>query len=223
LAGLTEGVQVHATVATDGSMGYCKLSQRDIVAQVRLDEARHSFEALGVPHDRLWFLGFPDCDLYRHRGRRFSSEGLPSDIAGAGGLQNALTYVLRQVRPNRVFIPTSADLHPDHQIVNEELLISLFHAQGSIWPELGEPLAEVPNVYEFATYCDYPEPPQIRIETPLDLLETKLNGIRAYASQEQIDTAGESQRQAGPVEYIRDLEFHFYSPRSYEALFARGS
>ena len=81
-------------------------------------------------------------------------------------MQNAITYALRQIRPNRVFLPTSADLHPDHQIVHEEVLISLFHAQGNIWPELGEPIAEVPKVYEFACYCDFPEPPQIRIETP---------------------------------------------------------
>ncbi len=65
-------------------------------------------------------------------------------------MQNAITYALRQVRPNRVFLPTSADLHPDHQIVHEEMLISLFHAQGNIWPELGPPIAEVPKVYEFA-------------------------------------------------------------------------
>jgi len=219
LAGLAEGAQVHAAVATDGSMGYCNLSQRDTVAKVRLAEATRSFETLGVPRSHLWFLGFPDCDLHRHRGRRFSDAGLPSDIAGASGLQNAFTHILRQVRPTRVFVPTITDLHPDHRIVNEELLISLFHAQGGIWPELGGPIAEVPRVYEFATYCDYITPPQIRIETPLAMFERKLQGILAYASQEQIEGTLDGQRKVGPVEYLRDMEFHFYSPSSYNALF----
>ena len=76
--------------------------------------------------------------------------------------------------PNRVFLATSADLHPDHQIVHEEMLISLFHAQGNMWPELGEPIAEVPKVYEFACYCDFPQPPQIRIEATPAMLDAKL-------------------------------------------------
>jgi LmbE family N-acetylglucosaminyl deacetylase len=136
-------------------------------------------------------------------------------------MQNAFPHVLREVRPTRLFLPTASDLHPDHRIVNEEVLISLFHAQGQIWPELGEPIAEVPKVYEFAVYCDFPEPPQIRVETPPAMLETKLQGILAYASQEQIGGLVEVQRSAGPVEYLRELKFNFYSPGQYHPLFAR--
>ena len=138
-------------------------------------------------------------------------------------MQNAITHALRQIRPTRVFLPTGADLHPDHQIVHEEVLISLFHAQGNIWPELGPPIAEVPKVYEFAVYCDFPEPPQIRIRTPPEMLETKLQAILAFASQEQIGTLIEVQRNAGPIEYFRELEFHFYSPQKYHAMFTRSS
>ena len=101
------------------------------------------------------------------------ADGDPGAFAGAVGLQNAFARCLRQVRPTRVFLPTSADLHPDHRIVHEEMLISLFHAQGAIWPELGEPIAEVPAVYEYAVYCDFPEPPQIRIETPDAMLRNQ--------------------------------------------------
>ncbi len=87
---------------------------------------------------------------------------------------------------------------------------------------MGEPIAEVPKVYEFAVYCDFPEPPQIRIETPPAMLETKLQAICAYASQEQIGTRrGHPAGNVGPVEYLRELEFHFYSPQQYHALFAR--
>ena len=88
---------------------------------------------------------------------------------------------------------------------------------------MGKPIAEVPRVYEFAVYCDFPEPPQIRIETPPAMLETKLQAILAFASQEQIGSLVEIQRNAGPVEYFRELEFRFYSPERYHPLFARTS
>jgi LmbE family N-acetylglucosaminyl deacetylase len=216
---LAERVQVHAVVTTDGRMGYCRFPQRRTVAQVRQLEAEQSFQILGLPLERLHFLHFPDCNLNPYRGRHFATIGDPTEAEGASGLQNAFPHILRQIRPTRVFLPTSTDLHPDHRIVNQEMLISLFHAQGSIWPELGRPIDEVPAVYEYATYCDFPEPPQLRIAGTQAMLETKLDAIRAYRSQEQIDLLIEVQRNAGPVEYIREVQFNFYSPKQYERLF----
>ena len=138
-------------------------------------------------------------------------------------MQNAFTYALRQIRPNRVFLPTSADLHPDHRIVHEELLISLFHAQGNIWPELGEPIAEVPKVYEFAVYCDFPEPPQIRIEaTPEHAAKPSSRRIRAYASQEQIEQPGgnSTQRRTDRVSPRTGVPF-LLAASKYHPLFTR--
>lgn len=222
-AAIAEGVEVHAVITTDGRMGYCRLPQRQIISTVRRQEAEVSFGLLQLPPERLHFLGFPDCNLNPYRGRRLTTEGDPTEIEGASGLQNAFPYMLRKIRPTRIFVPTITDLHPDHRIVNEEMLISLFHAQGKIWPELGEPLEQVPAVYDYATYCDFPEPPQIRVDTPAALLETKLQAIRAYVSQEQIDMVVDVQRAVGPVEYIREIAFNFYSPQQYHHLFARES
>jgi LmbE family N-acetylglucosaminyl deacetylase len=221
--GLAEGAQVHAVVVTDGRMGYCRFEQRRNITKIRRAEAEKSFQLLGLPLDRLRFIECPDCNLNAYRGRHFTTIGAPTEIEGAGGMQNAFTHALRQIRPNRVFLATSTDLHPDHQIVHEEVLISLFHAQGNIWPELGPTIAEVPKVYEFACYCDFSEPPQIRIETPPAMLETKLQGILAYASQEQIESVVAIQRNVGPIEYLRELAFHFYHPEQYHALFAEKS
>ncbi len=217
--GLAEGAQVHAAVVTDGRMGYCRFEQRQLISKIRHAEAEQSYQILGLPADGLRFIECPDCNLSAFQGRHFTTVGAPTEIEGAGGMQNAFTHALREIRPTRVFLPTSADLHPDHRIVHSELLISLFHAQGSIWPEIGDPIAEVPKVYEFAVYCDFPEPPQIRVQTPPEMLETKLQAIQAFVSQEQIGTLVEIQRNAGPVEYLRELEFHFYSPEKYQALF----
>jgi LmbE family N-acetylglucosaminyl deacetylase len=221
--GMAVGASVHAVVVTDGRMGYCQYEQRRKIINIRREEAEKSYRSLGLPEGHLRFLGFPDCSLNPYRGRHFAGSDEPTAIAGGGGLQNSLTHALRQIRPNRVFLPTSADLHPDHRIVHEELLISLFHAQGNIWPELGEPTAEVPKVYEFACYCDFPEPPAIRIGATAAMLEAKLDAIRAFASQEQIELVVSIQRNVGAIEYLRDLAFRFYNPEQYHALFTRGS
>lgn len=219
LAAVARGIETHAVITTDGRMGYCRAPQRRTISKIREAEATRSFQILGVPLDRLHFLHFPDCNLNPYRGRHFTTIGDPTEIEGASGLQNAYPYVLRKVQPTRVFLPTISDLHPDHRIVNEELLISLFHAQGNIWPELGAPIKTIPAVYEYACYCDFPEPPQIRIEGTDALFETKLEGIRAYASQEQIETLVQTLREAGPIEHLRELDFHFYSPQNYAHLF----
>jgi LmbE family N-acetylglucosaminyl deacetylase len=218
-AGIAEGAQVHAAVVTDGRMGYCRLEQRDSIVAIRREEAKRSFAVLGLPAERLCFLGYPDGQLSAWSGA-FVRNGEPGNAEERCGLQMAFTRLLRQVRPARVFLPTSADLHPDHRIVHEQLMISLFHAQGGIWPELGRPIAEVPRVYEMAIYCDFPEPPQIRLETPPEMLETKIRAIVAYGSQEQIGALVEIQRAMGPVEYFRELTFRFYSPKQYHELFA---
>jgi LmbE family N-acetylglucosaminyl deacetylase len=218
-AGLVEGVAVHAVVVTDGRMGYCDFQQRRDIIKVRRAEAEKSYGILGLAAERLRFIECPDCNLSAFRGRHFTVIGAPTEIEGAGGMQNAFTHALRTIRPTRVFLPTSADLHPDHQIVHEEVLISLFHAQGNIWPELGKPIAEVPTVYEFACYCDFPKPPQIRVEATPKMLEKKLNAISAYESQDQVELVVAIQRNVGPIEYLHELEFHFYRPEQYHALF----
>jgi LmbE family N-acetylglucosaminyl deacetylase len=220
--GLAEGAAVHAAIVSDGRMGYCRIEQQHTIAKIRMAEAQRSFAILGLPPDRLRFLKYPDGDLNSYRGRHFTTTGAYTEIEGAVGMQNTFSYLLRQVHPNRVFVPTSTDLHPDHRVTHEELMISLFHAQGNIWPELGRPIAEVPRVYEFAVYCDFPEPPHIRIDAPPEMLETKLQGIRAYASQEQIDAVVEIQRNVGPIEYLRELAFRLYEPKQYHVLFEKG-
>lgn len=219
-AGIAEGAQVYAAIVTDGRMGYCRIEQRDSIAAIRREEAKKAFAVLGLPAERLYFLGYPDGQLTAWSGA-FVRNGESGHGEETYGIQMAFTRLLRQVRPARLFVPTSADLHPDHRIVHEQLMISLFHAQGGIWPQLGLPIAEVPRVYELAVYCDFPEPPQIRLEAPPEMLETKLRAIAAFGSQEQIGAVVDIQRGIGPVEYLRELKFRLYSPRQYNELFAR--
>ncbi len=211
------GVHCSMRIATDGSMGYCDLSEKDSITRIRKDEAQESFSVLGVT-DVEW-LGFADNDLYRFAGRRPAQAGDPGVISGYTGLQNAMTSMIRTTRPTRIFVPGLTDFHPDHKLVYQELLISIFHASGEIWPELGKPLEEIPDVYELAVYYRFLEPPNLKITAPAESFQKKLDAIRCYRSQRQIERTISSIEESGPVEYYRDIEFGFYSPMEYEGLF----
>lgn len=213
-----EGVPVHVLVVSDGSMGYCSPEEKESIARIRKGETYESLVALGVPQEQIHFLGFPDCQLGLFCGRRAGRDE-PGAIAGFTGLQNAFTYHLRRIRASQVFVPTSNDLHPDHKVTNSELLISLFHASGNIWPELGEPLDYLPAIHELAVYCDFPEPPTLRIACDEATFENKLEAISAFRSQRQISTLIENVRNAGPQEYVRTINFQFYHPETYHHLF----
>src|SRR5207248_6206590 len=187
----------------------------DRISAIRKAETYDSFKILGVAESQVAWIGYPDGDLYTLQGRRkHRADDEVDGIEGYVGLCNAFVHHLRRTRPARVFVPTIADLHPDHQIVNNEMMISLFHAAGAIWPELGKPLADVPKVYELAIYCDFPQPPQLEVRADAAAFETKLQGIAAYRSQLQIERIVENIRGAGPYEYLRELNFRFYSPEN---------
>ena len=217
-AGLKEKVKIYNLIVTDGRMGYCKLEQRDIITEVRKKETMESFKILGVPEENVFFGDMPDCDLNSYVGRRRAKPGDPA-IEKHTGLQNLLTYYLRKVAPKRIFLPTGADLHPDHKIVYQETLISLFHASGNIWPELGPVLKEAPFAYEFEVYCDFPEPPEIKIVADEDIFKKKLEGILAYRSQEQIAQLVDTRREGGPYEFFKPVSYSFYHPSNYVMLF----
>ena len=219
LAALNDGIKVSAAITTNGESGYCRLEHKGKVAQVRESEARASFSAMGLPAKDLYFLGYHDSGLDHFTGHFWTDEEGPTVIAGATGLQNSFTWLLRQVRPTRIFLPSGTDIHPDHCIARQEMIISIFHAEGKIWPELGEPIPVFPKIYEYATYCDFLTPPQTRITVSDALLQKKLDGIAAYVSQEQIATLVALHRQAGNRECVRQMEFKLITPGKYNHLF----
>lgn len=217
---IEEGFNVQIAIATDGSLGYCSPEEQTTIAGIRRAEAIAAYAALGVPAQNLHFLGYRDGTLYRYIGRRRAEPGDPQ-FAAYTGLENTLTHLIRSVAPQCIFVPASTDLHPDHQAVNKELMISIYHAAGAIWPELGAECA-LPQVYEYPTYVKLAEPPNLMIQGDAALLERKLASIRCYASQRQIERVVDNIRQAGPVEFLRNIQFQLYHPAVYRALFSVG-
>lgn len=214
---LAAGVDVSALITTDGSMGYCESGDRDHIREIRRRETLESFRILGL--DAVDWLDFPDCNLTPFMGRRPPREGEPGVIEGYGGLQNAYTHELRRRRPTRLFLASGNDLHPDHKTVYQEARISVFHAGGAIWPELGNPLEELPSVYEWAVYCAFPGNPDYEIVADSGAFERKLAAISAYRSQKQIGRLVDELRAAGPAEYLKLSDFSLYSPDIYRRLF----
>jgi LmbE family N-acetylglucosaminyl deacetylase len=212
-----EGFDVHVAIVTNGCMGYCRLEDRPRIAEIRRREAVTSYKLLGVPEKHLHFFGYDDGSLFQYLGRRHAGDGDP-EMAGYTGLENHLTGLLRTVQPRRVVTPAGTDLHPDHQAVYKELLISIFHASGDIWPELGMPI-DLPEVYEYPTYVKMAEPPDTMIEADEARFQQKLDAIRCFASQLQIESLVEQLRRAGPVEFFRNLRFDLYNPEASKALF----
>ncbi|MDD3095617.1 MAG: hypothetical protein PHD63_05175, partial [Candidatus Marinimicrobia bacterium] len=85
-------------------------------------------------------------------------------------------------------------------------------------PELGDP-ADTPMAYEFGVYCDFPSEPNLKFEADPEVFQKKLDAILAYKSQEQIASLVEGVKQGGPLEYIREISFRFYSVNNYKELF----
>jgi LmbE family N-acetylglucosaminyl deacetylase len=218
-AAIRAGVAVQVLIVTDGCMGYCQLEDRDRIVEIRRGETYRAYQTLGISPDQVSYIGYPDGGLMPFIGRRRARDGEDA-IAGYSGLQNALTYHLRRARPARVYVPTHTDLHPDHRIAHSELMISVFHAAGLIWPELGEPLREPPSVGELAVYCDFVDLPNLEIIGDEEVFQNKLKSITAFQSQVQIERLVDSLRRAGPYEYVRENEFRLFTPDTYKPLFA---
>lgn len=218
-AAVRANVDVQVLIVTDGSMGYCRLDQKKSIAAIRRGETYRSFAMLGISEQKVTYIDYPDNGLTAFAGRRLPRDGETS-IEGYVGLQNAFTYYLRKYRPTRVFTPTHTDLHPDHRITYAELMISIFHAKGAIWPELGTPLDAVPKLGELAVYCDFAEPPNLEVIGDAEVFAAKLKSIEAYSSQEQIIALVNSTQDAGPYEYVHEHEFELFSPNNYKSLFA---
>jgi len=214
-----EEVPVYIIIVTDGSMGYCSFDEKESIAKIRQQETFAAYESLGVPKENIIWLGYPDCQINNYRGRSKSNAGEKLEIKGFKGLQNSFTYYLRKINPTQCFLPTCNDLHPDHRIVYDEFLISVFHAGGDIWPELGEPLRKIPYIHEAAVYCDFSSPPTLRITTPTSYLDNKLKAISFFRSQKQISSLVENVRSCGAQEYIKSIVFGLYRPEKYYNIF----
>ena len=230
------GIPVRVCIVSDGGMGYTARFPADEIISRRRHESDRAYAILGI-HDLKWY-DYPDTRLATCVGRRpifprMNGEATLSDrqngairsvdglhvVAGYTGLQNSIVAELRGYRPTRLFVCAPSDYHPDHKTVYQEVVISVFHSAGDIWPELGAPNEHVPTIHELAVYRRFEGDPDIRFFGDSRLFERKIGAIEAYESQTQIARLVEAVRKVGPVEFFRSVRFETYDPSIYANLF----
>jgi len=97
----------------------------------RMQESRNAAAVLGVPTDRLYFLGYPDRGIlplftdyyittYRSHFTTATSVPYPGTVSPGHpytgqNLEKDLESVLDRVRPTMILAPSPRDAHPDHR------------------------------------------------------------------------------------------------------------
>jgi LmbE family N-acetylglucosaminyl deacetylase len=208
-------------VVTDGRLGYTSEQDRASISQIRMREMNESCRILGIDESQIQWLGFPDGDLERYRGKRVAVKGDPISGDGFTGLEDAFVRVIRRGVDHhgkrypitRIFCPAASDYHNDHVVVSEQIMISIFHAQGLIWPECGACIGRRPFCYQFAIYCDFAadQPPNLLYQGNSEYFEAKMRSIMSFKSQGQIAALVEQLRSEGPTELYREVEFRLAS------------
>jgi LmbE family N-acetylglucosaminyl deacetylase len=96
------GHSTSVIVATDGDRGWYSSAPRpspDDIVQIRNREWHRALDALHVPEESRFNLGYPDGALGDHEGEASKRIG----------------DLLRKLSPSQVFVTKPHDVHPDHQ------------------------------------------------------------------------------------------------------------
>ena len=103
IARLPDKSRIHVIYATDGmgspapALPWLDSVSPDL-GRVRIEEAKSALGHLGVPTENVHFAGLPDGRLHRHTDE----------------LSDALERLLREIEPDRLFVPFRYDRHTDH-------------------------------------------------------------------------------------------------------------
>ncbi|MGB9920729.1 MAG: PIG-L family deacetylase, partial [Moorellales bacterium] len=120
---------------------------KDLISYGRLrsQEAARAAERLGIPQDKLIFLGYPDgglarlwWDNWRHQSPYTSPATGRNSVSGSEGLTPGAPYageavladlrrILKDYRPTDIFVTDGDDSHRDHQATRAFLLAALAH------------------------------------------------------------------------------------------------
>src|SRR5438105_2640458 len=116
--------------------------------------------------------------------------------------RHKLAAVIRQHKPNVLFVPYPLDAHPDHMAVTRIAEDARFDAKLSKSEIPGEPWHPKRIIYYFCTHLRMNFNPTFCIDVT-DQMETKMRAIACYESQFKSNAAGD-----GPG-WSRTLDVHF--------------
>jgi LmbE family N-acetylglucosaminyl deacetylase len=210
-----EGKTVKVVVVTNGD---CEVPT---IGHQREQETISAMELLDLPPDDVIFLGYPDCgfhEVYYHfqtpdtqytsaagRTHTYAFEGLGntdyhSYIYGTPASYNAFSLmqdvqaVLRNYRPQDIYVTSAYDTHPDHALLNlllNEVIVSMIRSDPTFQPTLHDGIVHAPcapcdpgNFWPMPTY-----PPLQSFSAPNALSTTPL----AWEEVESVEVPAELQ------------------------------
>jgi LmbE family N-acetylglucosaminyl deacetylase len=163
-------------VVTDGRLGYHSLDQRDTIVALRRDEATACYARLGLPAERVRFLGLPDMSL----GNFLCFETLDA----RPGVYQLLLRAFREWQVETVLLPSCADVHPDHRATHEAGQGAALLARDTLMPDLGAP-APIRQVLAYQVWEPL-EHPDARLVLDPGSGQRKREALSAYVSQGSI-------------------------------------
>jgi LmbE family N-acetylglucosaminyl deacetylase len=185
----------------------------------RQDESRSAMMELGLPRGHMHFLGFPNNGLvalwrpehwlhsqlysspYTHVDHSPYAGGVTPNAPYCGEqvLADLLT-VLRQVRPQRIFVTHPRDIHPDHWATNAFVgyAVATAAVRGEAWAKTVRLWGylihwpKFPTPRRSKTAFELLPPPELSGEAPrwyrlpltVEQAKRKMKDVRTYASQE---------------------------------------
>jgi len=184
-----KGGVAHVAICCDGSAGYSRVEDRETIVEARRRESVAAYDTLGIPADRVHYLGYPDFSLRGYLGWKLPSGRL-------GTLQPFVT-LLRRIEVTRLIIPNGYREHVDHEAAYDLGRYDGVQAGDPVGVDWGEP-SVVRNVLQYSVWADLsPEdalvngaPTDIRanraLVAPYALEDRIADALAAWQSQQQI-------------------------------------
>jgi N-acetylglucosamine malate deacetylase 1 len=115
----SQNIPVHVVFLTDGRYGKPDWILPEDIVQVRRQEALDAAMVLGVESDHVHFFDYADASL--------------SDLTASArqALIERLAEMIQTLKPEEVYVPHSADNHPDHEATFKIVQAALLHAKAS--------------------------------------------------------------------------------------------
>ncbi|MBI1970484.1 PIG-L family deacetylase [Candidatus Woesearchaeota archaeon] len=156
-----EGDHVAIAYLTSGESGSSTIAP-DELKKIRPEEARKAAGVLGI--DDTTFFGYRDGHLM------YDADPV-----------NQVIRILREKRPDTLYVHAANDLHSDHRIAHEICMQAIFGAPGNHYGISGTRPWHVPTVLAFEVWTPH-QNPQLVVDIT-DVMDKKLQALLEHKSQ----------------------------------------
>ena len=183
------GGEVYVCIYYIGDAGYSSIDGRDRIVEVRMDESKAAYKALGLDEDHVIRFNYPDFSVEPWMGRF-----LPG--GGEGTFAKSIK-VLRRIGATRLVVPNPYREHADHEAVGRIGMLDGPQVGDEILVDWGKP-CKVRTFLQYTVWADFgPEDalvsrrsPSIRanraLKAPARAEEVVSNSLAQFKSQERI-------------------------------------